>query len=362
MKVLHLPDSVGDNAWTLSRAERAHGIKSDVLFINGATIYEAQSKQSDIPEESLTVRNPFKRVANTIDFYKWAVQEYDVLHFNWGRTILSNPFSPIPPIELPFLSRSNAAIVVTYQGSDSRQEGYCLRHYDITHAREYSTLQLARYRLYSLFKRQHISMFGKYADLIYATNPDLLNVLPEGAKFRPYTKCEIGKIRPVLFDGPNHRMRIVHAPTSRNIKGTKYIVATIDKLKKEGFDIDLILVENKTNKEAMEIYKKADVIIDQLLIGWYGGFAVECLALGKPVIAYLRETDLDYLPQGMRDDMPIINASPQSLYATLRAILEGKTDLREISHDSVAYVNTWHSEKKIAASIIKDYEKALRRT
>ncbi len=48
------------------------------------------------------------------------------------------------------------------------------------------------------------------------------------------------------------------------------------------------IIENKPNKEAIEIYKKADIVIDQVLVGWYGAFAVEVMKMGKPVAVFIR--------------------------------------------------------------------------
>jgi hypothetical protein len=63
-----------------------------------------------------------------------------------------------------------------------------------------------------------------------------------------------------------------------------------------------------SNEAARRIYEKADLLVDQLLAGWYGGVAVEFMALGKPVVCYLRESDLRFLPEAMRRQIPIIRA------------------------------------------------------
>ena len=71
-----------------------------------------------------------------------------------------------------------------------------------------------------------------------------------------------------------------------------------DRLQREGVPFDLELIENLPNAEATRRYRDADLVVDQLLAGWYGGFAVEAMALGKPVIAYLRESDLHVSTSG----------------------------------------------------------------
>ena len=39
--------------------------------------------------------------------------------------------------------------------------------------------------------------------------------------------------------------------------------------------------------EALKKYKQADVIIDQVRVGWYGAFAVEAIKMGIPVFPFL---------------------------------------------------------------------------
>ena len=40
--------------------------------------------------------------------------------------------------------------------------------------------------------------------------------------------------------------------------------------------------------KALKIYEEADIVIDQVLIGWYGGFGVEVMKMGKPLAVYIR--------------------------------------------------------------------------
>ena len=44
-----------------------------------------------------------------------------------------------------------------------------------------------------------------------------------------------------------------------------------ERLKREGMPIELLLVENVPFAEAQRMYRRADLLVDQLLVGWYGG-------------------------------------------------------------------------------------------
>lgn len=356
MKVLHLPGSVGDNAWSLSRAERELGIESDAIFLDEGTIFE---NHVEFPGKELREGGIIERNKKKIQFYEKAIKKYDVFHFNWGSTAFSWATSFIPPIELGWLKRHGAIIAVTYQGSDARQEDYCLKHFEVTHAMDYTAWELKRAKIASMVKRRHIAAFEKYADIIYATNPDILNVLPSFAKFRPYTKININNVRPVYISNQEGPLRVIHAPTDRKKKGTRYLVEAINRLQREGYEIDLKLIENLKREDATRQYELADVIVDQLVIGWYGGFGMECMAMGKPTICYIRKDDMHFLPNGMADEIPLINASPFSIYERLKDLLENRSQLYDIAHASRRYVETWHDNLKNAASVIDDYNRAI---
>ena len=77
---------------------------------------------------------------------------------------------------------------------------------------------------------------------------------------------------------------ILHAPSSRRRKGTERVIAAC-----EGLDADLVLVEGLHHDEAFERYREADIVVDQLNAGWYGLLAIECMALGKPVVTFLHD-------------------------------------------------------------------------
>ncbi len=155
---------------------------------------------------------------------------------------------------------------------------------------------------------------------------------------------------------------ILHAPTHRGIKGTRHVLETVQRLRGEGIPFDFQLVENRTWAEARALYEKADLLVDQLLLGWYGGLAVELMALGKPVVCYLRAGDLGFIPKEMQLDLPIIQADPASLYDVLKEWLTvRRRELVGVGRRSRQFVEKWHDPRKIAAQVAADYRRILGR-
>jgi glycosyltransferase involved in cell wall biosynthesis len=307
-----------------------------------------------------------------------ALRSFDVIHYNFGRSLL-HPIAESarcwPPAQalrtllgqgyrrlfaqsdVRLLKRAGKAIVVTYQGDDARQGDYCLAHFEITFARE---VEPGYYSPESdASKRRQIAGFGHLADRIWAVNPDLLHVLPPQARFLPYANLDPREFQPVIGEPPA-RPLVLHAPSHRGVKGTRHVLEAIEQLRQEGVPFEFELVENLSHEEARRRYVRADLVIDQLLAGWYGGLAVEAMALGKPVIAYLREGDLGFLPPGMRQDLPLIHATPASIRDVLRSWLTTRRNaLPNRGSASRAFVERWHDARAIARMLADDYAAIL---
>ena len=158
------------------------------------------------------------------------------------------------------------------------------------------------------------------------------------------------------------RPLVVHAPTHRAVKGTSFVLDAVSRLQADGLDFDFQLIEDMTQTEARSVYGRADVVVDQLLVGWYGGLAVEAMALARPTVAFLREEDLGPLPEEMRSEIPVISAEPQTIEAVLKELLTTRRpELAEIGRRGRDYVQRWHDPVRIARGLVADYEAALAR-
>ncbi len=70
-----------------------------------------------------------------------------------------------------------------------------------------------------------------------------------------------------------------------------------------------ILAERVPNEKIRALMATVDIIADQLIIGWYAMFALEGMAMEKPVLCYLRD-DLEKLYEATGliqiDELPIV--------------------------------------------------------
>ncbi len=139
---------------------------------------------------------------------------------------------------------------------------------------------------------------------------------------------------------------IFHAPNHTNIKGTAQLIRAIEELRSEGYNIELKMRQKVNNKEILIEISKSDLVVDQLIIGWYGMFALEAMAQEKPVICYIRD-DLEnlYISSGLleKDELPIIKSSISTIKETLTKILHETINLEAVREKSKEFVRRHHS-------------------
>ncbi len=377
MKVIHVPSTVGGNPQGMSRALNRIGVDSSTWVI--------QQNYFGYPADKVIA--PKKAGILLVEFLKILSLRYiiqcDVVFMNYGAGIYQpHPYihkynnnlfknalidlycwyiGVMARIEFWLLKYFNVKIYVQYQGDDARQGDYSIANYEINFAQY---LPESYYNKFSdSLKRKRIEFVDKFADKIYALNPDLLNVLPYRAEFLPYSHIDLFDWIPVYNQNENRPLRVGHAPSNRLVKGTDFLIEAVERLRCDGYNIDFVLIEGLANKEAKKIYATLDVLVDQLLAGWYGGLAVEAMALGKPVIAYIRNDDLKHIPEQMKNDLPIINANISTIYEILKnIILMPRGELLKLAHKSRAYVENWHDSDRIAHDLKLDMEEKLRGT
>jgi glycosyltransferase involved in cell wall biosynthesis len=354
IRVLLCPTDTGRNAWTLAQAEKRLGLESTVLVYHSTWL----NYPNDI-DLRMRERGPLGKMSAVGRLVARAARDFDVIHFNGGRSLMpSSPGTPpwLSSLDLAYFRALGKAIVVTYQGCEVRQKMACERLFGVQ-ACSYCTAPCDP--VLDDHKARMVHGFDRYADAIYALNPDLLNVLPERAEFLPYTTIEPGEWEPVPLPATSHRFTILHAPTNRGLKGTDCILAAVDALRKRHPEVELVLVEKVPHDQVRALYASADLVIDQVLLGWYGGLAVEAMALGRPVVCYIRDEDLRFVPEPMRSEIPVIRATPDTLLAVLQDALAHRERLGEIGALSRAYVERWHDPLAIATRTKAEYLRIL---
>lgn len=153
---------------------------------------------------------------------------------------------------------------------------------------------------------------------------------------------------------PKHasgKMKVLHTPNHRGFKGTEFIVRAVDELRKEGLQIELLLVEKQSNTYVRQLLTtEIDVLIEQLIFPGYAMSAIEGMSCGAVVISNLKD---ERIMQPMKrwsflSECPIVSADPETIKEVLRDLYHDIGMRRKISLDSRIYALKYHSFKSFA--------------
>jgi glycosyltransferase involved in cell wall biosynthesis len=89
------------------------------------------------------------------------------------------------------------------------------------------------------------------------------------------------------------------------------------------------------------------VVVDQLLLGWYGGFAVEAMALAKPVVCAIDDAANPFGAQ-----LPVVRATPATLADRIRELATAPERRREIGLACRRFAETVHDPRTVARQVL----------
>lgn len=327
--------NTGGIAYKIAEGLRKNGISADSVVIDDHSFsYPFHKKLKFIGSKAGFVN----RLIKYYYFIKHALK-YDVFIFNTRSTMLARKG------DLKLLNKLGKRTAMIYVGCDIRDKNfYLLSPEKFTVCKNCSVEYQVKIGCVMedklvetdiIQKHIHAPFSHPFDAMILNGNFNYLYLLLELEKYQP--KYEVNK-----------KIKIVHIPSDDGIKGTNYVIAAIDKLKAEGVDFDFELIRNKPHDEVVEIIRNADILIDQMVAGWYGLISIESMALGKTTVCFLREKLYEYIP-----DIPIINLNPDNLAEGLKKLIAEKDMLPEHGRKGRAYAEKYHDYIKNSMDMLK---------
>jgi glycosyltransferase involved in cell wall biosynthesis len=335
MRILHAPMNIAGQATMISRAQRELGHISDVLVAK----QEVWNYECDFNLE-IDKKGILGQILIVLKYFFFALRTYDIFHFH-----LAYSFFPYN-LDLYILRLFGKKVVMQYWGSDIIQvpiakEYTLLTGEDLKSVSSRQDDEKIKKKIKRIHSVANLTLVGDYSLLPYAPLCKVSRQAFDISRI-PYIGCEQSE----------HRIKIIHAPTNRKIKGTDYIVKIINRLQEEGFDIELRIIEKTPNEIALQLYRDADIAIDDILQGPYGIFAIECMCMGKPVMGRIDPKLLNYY-----SDLPILNTNPQNLYENLITLIKDKALRCALGKKGREYVEMNHNSKMIANNLLNLYSR-----
>ncbi|GAA4707187.1 glycosyltransferase family protein [Brevibacillus fulvus] len=272
------------------------------------------------------------------NIYKPLLNFFDVYHFHYGSTILDN-FA-----DLPILAGKGKKMVMHHWGNDVRFHDKARERNPYVFTGDSPPNEEIHQRLSEISKYIKEAIVQDYEVLPYVEPYyEKVHVVP--------IAVELARFQPVYPALEQTTPLILHAPTNPEFKGTASIEQTLVELKKQ-YPFRYRRIEQMSNEEALRLYAQADIIIDQIRCGSHGLLSVEAMALGKPVVAYIR----DDLAAKFPPDLPIVNANPDTLYEQLKKLLEQPELRQQLGIQGRQYVEKYHASDVVVEQLLAIYE------
>jgi hypothetical protein len=307
LRVVHCPVNVAGIPWQNVRALRRKGVEARLVVFNRGRLH---------PDADVDLRRPrgFLR-GQSVQWRAFArlLGRTDVFHFYFGLTLVPKS------LQFPLLRAFRKKSIYHFLGSDIRGKSPA----DLAHGR-----------------RADAQVVGSYDAIRWVPEAE---VIPPGLDLAAYVPVP-----------PSDRARplVVHAPSDRVRKGTEYVIRVCEQL-----DVELDIVERLPHDEARKRYERADIVVEQLNAGWHGVMALEAMALGKPVVTYLKEDVVRRSEEAFGVRVPIVSATKETLAERLRPLVDSPSERRRIGAASRAYVERVHDIDTIADRLLDLYSR-----
>lgn len=175
---------------------------------------------------------------------------------------------------------------------------------------------------------------------VFVSTPDLLSEV-EGAMWLPVVisvdDWEVAE-PPLQHDGPP---KVVHVPSSSFVKGTDLIESQLRTMHEDG-EIEYRQVTGIPHADMPNVYRDADIVIDQFRVGNYGVAACEALATGRVVVSHVSDEVRRRTSELTGTELPILEALPNQLREVLRGALDNRPSTLQFAERGPAFVRSWH--------------------
>jgi len=284
----------------------------------------------------------------------WAMRRFDVLMLDFDGGFLRH--TPLRRVEFPLLRLARVRVIATPYGGDvivldgirnGLERAAFVQDYPGTAAREPTI-------------RRWVKHYTRWASLIYVggmlvdflprfdvavTSPAAIDIdewSSHGSE--PETQPTPLKTEASAQTTGANRVRVLHAPNHRHIKGTAFLERACSELEAEGVPIELVICERAPNQEIRAKMSASDIVVSGLVMGYYDLFSVESMSMGKPVVCYLRpDFRALYGAYSFFGECPIVSAGPETLKETLRKLVEDPDRRRRLGAAGREYVERHHS-------------------
>jgi hypothetical protein len=261
------------------------------------------------------------------------------------RSIFGALFDTSQVREVAELRRHGLAVAMVSHGSDLRLPS---RHRELD---EWSPFHDTDWDLIPVLEEQSLRHRALLAELdapVFVSTPDLLLDWP-GATWLPVVvdpELWAGGATPLVRAVPV----VVHAPSNPRIKGSALIDPVLRDLAERGL-IEYRRIEGVPSGEMPDLYRDADIVLEQFRIGTYSRAAVEAMVAGRIVLGHVHEQVRDHVRAETGEELPVVEATPATLSDVLTDILDRRAHYQALAIRGAAFGRRVHDGRASAQAL-----------
>ena len=355
MKILYLPINIASMpSLTADTMNKLPGVKAFSYTIGPRNPYLSPGK-STIEIELVSKEQVFKYLKNKIKQYYYLfrlVTWADVIHYTF-----ESPFRN--DLDLKIIKRFKKPGIIEWVGSEIRNPEKAI---SVNPYIEKAYKEGYEYGYYETDEKSAIAQ-DKFRELGFepALCPEM-QVYLDKDKFpihhTLYQRINLCDFK-VSYPGIDQRKPVVvHSPSAMIAKGSNIIIPFVEELKKT-YDFEFILLHGMPREEVLKVVQRADIFLDQIVVGGYGMAAMEAMSYGKPVMCYIMP---EVFKQGLPAECPIVNTRPDNLKEQLTRLITSGELRNELGKKSRAFVEKYHDVNKIAPQLLEIYKEVINRS
>ena len=375
LRVLHCPLVALYQPPLLSQGLRSIGVAADsMVFDKGEDGW--LSFQEDI-NLGLDRCSSWRKIWRLGRFFLRAANHYDVFHFHSGRTLfplwVDSRWSPIPRslrphlawlrrwdfVDLSLLKKKGKKLVFSFWGCDIRKPTRLRQYPDYIcndHCRPFER------QCTTPFRKNLLRALKKYGDAVLVSG-DLIQSWPAAHWFPNVIDLSEWNPHRIAAEIPEKyrvskkdNILILHAfangDSRGDHKGSPYIKAVVESMAQQGLPVEFIDLDGIPIQDVKYYQIQADIVVDQFRSGCYGSFAMESMALERPVVGWIIPGI--YEPHG--EVPPIVNSNLKDLQKVLTSLVLSHPRREAIGRESRQYVERVHDHHKVAQQLKQIYE------
>lgn len=196
---------------------------------------------------------------------------------------------------------------------------------------------------------RHRQLVARSCAPVFVSTPDLMRWLPDA------TWC------PVVVDSERWHPReerdtasappvVVHAPSNGWLKGTSSVRPILRRLDDEGL-ITYREITAVPHEQMPDFYSRADIVLDQFVLGIYGVAACEAMASGCVVMSHVDDFTRREVRIRTGRELPVVETTAETLEDELRRFAADPAEYGAVRDAGVSFVRAVHDGRRAAAAL-----------